>query len=49
MYNGNTFAKQEYSRLDKLVKQGNVNAKKKNELSNRLNILKSFTQFKTEL
>ncbi|XP_050502485.1 protein windbeutel [Diabrotica virgifera virgifera] len=48
---GDTFINQEQKRLNKIVSEGKVNEKKKRELSNRLNILKSFSQevSKTEL
>lgn len=38
---GASFVTQETARLDKLLKE-KVNQKKKDELSNRLNVLKSF-------
>lgn len=39
---GISFVKQESDRLEKIIKEGKVNQKKKDELSNRSNILKSF-------
>lgn len=39
---GSTFVKQELARLEKILKEGKVNQKKKEELSHRSNILKSF-------
>lgn len=47
--NGIGFVKQEVSRLSKIVTEGKVNDKKKKELSNRLNILHSFSIKKDEL
>lgn len=40
--NGVSFVKQESDRLEKILNEGKVNQKKKEELSNRSNILKSF-------
>lgn len=40
--NGISFVKQESDRLEKILKEGKVNQKKKEELSHRSNILKSF-------
>ncbi|XP_044763156.1 endoplasmic reticulum resident protein 29 [Coccinella septempunctata] len=40
--NGVSFIKQETNRLKKLLKESNIQEKKKQDLSNRLNILKSF-------
>lgn len=40
--NGISFVKQESDRLEKILKEGKINQKKKEELSNRSNILKSF-------
>lgn len=39
---GASFVKQESTRLEKILKEGKVNQKKKEELSQRSNILKSF-------
>lgn len=47
--NGIGFVKQEVNRLSKILKEGKVNDKKKKELSNRLNILHSFSVSKDEL
>lgn len=44
-----SFVNQELARLNKLLKQGKLNEKKKTELSNKINILKSFRPPKTEL
>lgn len=46
-----SFVTQESSRLDKILKEAKVNEKKKEDLSNRANILKSFVakSDKTEL
>lgn len=40
---GAQFIKQEITRLGKIVKDGKVNDKKKEELSHRINILHSFS------
>lgn len=40
--NGASFVKKETERLEKILKEGKVNQKKKDELSYRSNILKSF-------
>lgn len=49
--NGISFVKQETDRLEKILKEGKINQKKKEEISNRANILKSFVPIpaKTEL
>lgn len=39
---GVSFVKQESDRLEKILKDGKVNQKKKEEFSHRSNILKSF-------
>lgn len=46
---GIDFVSQELGRLNKILKQGKVNNKKKVELGNRLNILRSFSLHKDEL
>lgn len=40
--NGVSFVKNETERLEKILKEGKINQKKKDELSQRSNILKSF-------
>lgn len=47
--NGINFIKQEKSRLNKILKDGKLADKKKDELSQRLNILHSFRIQKDEL
>lgn len=37
-----SFVKKETERLEKILKEGKINQKKKDELSHRANILKSF-------
>lgn len=48
---GISFVEQETARLEKILKEGKVNQKKKDELAQRVNILKSFVKKseKTEL
>lgn len=46
---GAGFVKSEVERLSKIVREGKVNEKKKQELSNHLNILHSFAVVKDEL
>lgn len=41
---GISFVKQESARLEKILKEGKVKQKKKDELTNRLNVLKSFVK-----
>lgn len=46
---GASFVRNEADRLSKILKEGKVNEKKKQELSNHLNILHSFSVKKDEL
>lgn len=46
---GPSFVKSEVERLSKIVREGKVNDKKKQELTNHLNILHSFSVTKDEL
>lgn len=46
---GKNVVKNEVERLTKIVREGKVNEKKKQELSNHLNILHSFSVVKDEL
>lgn len=46
---GASFVKSEVERLSKIVREGKVNEKKKQELTNHLNILHSFSVAKDEL
>lgn len=47
--NGLDFVSQERNRLSKIIKEGKVNVKKKDELTQRLNILHSFIAQRDEL